>query len=460
MRGETKATGIGMTRGRIAFIDDEVALCTAAAEWLGVSGFTVQTYTDPVAALRAISVDAVDCVMTDMRMPGATGQDVLNHFRIADSDLPVVLLTGHGDVSLAVEAMRSGAYDFIEKPYDADHLIAVLDRAVEKRRLSSELRRLRQAAPTELDTRLVGTSAPMAQLRRSIAQLADVDVDILINGETGSGKEVVARALHDFGHRSKGPFVAINCAAIPESIFESELFGHEKGAFTGAASSRIGKLEFARGGTVFLDEIESMPLALQAKVLRAIQEREIEPLGSNVIRPLDIRFLAASKADLKAESEAGRFRADLYFRLATVDLDIPPLRDRREDILLLHALFSNAAAQRFNISPPVASKSLLQKLQGDHWPGNVRELKAAAERFVLGLANTSGPVPAEATELILSERVARFEAEVIIETLQECGGSTAEAATRLGLPRRTLNEKIAKYGLRAETGGNPPAPAG
>lgn len=442
-----------MTRGRIAFIDDEAQLCEAAAEWLGVSGFDVKTFTDPVKAMQAINGNAFDCVVTDMRMPGASGQDVLRHFSGTDSDMPVVLLTGHGDVGMAVDAMRGGAHDFIEKPYDADHLIAVLDRAVERRRMGEELRKLREATGAELDTRLVGISAPMVQLRRSIAQLADIDVDILLNGETGVGKEVVARALHDFGHRSKGPFVAINCAAVPESVFESELFGHEKGAFTGAAGNRIGKLEFARGGTVFLDEIESMPLALQAKVLRAIQERSVEPLGSNIPRDLDVRFIAATKVDLKAEIDAGRFRADLYFRLATVELAIPPLRDRREDIPLLHALFAGSAAQRFNMSLPVMPQSLLQSLLAGSWPGNVRELKAVAERFVLGLGNTKIATEKQGS---LTERVAQFEAETIAEALRECGGSSAEAAVRLAVPRRTLNEKIAKYGLRAETSGNPP----
>jgi two-component system C4-dicarboxylate transport response regulator DctD len=442
-----------MTRGRIAFIDDEAQLCEAAAEWLGVSGFDVKTFTDPVKAMQAINGNAFDCVVTDMRMPGASGQDVLRHFSGTDSDMLVVLLTGHGDVGMAVDAMRGGAHDFIEKPYDADHLIAVLDRAVERRRMGEELRKLREATGAELDTRLVGISAPMVQLRRSIAQLADIDVDILLNGETGVGKEVVARALHDFGHRSKGQFVAINCAAVPESVFESELFGHEKGAFTGAAGNRIGKLEFARGGTVFLDEIESMPLALQAKVLRAIQERSVEPLGSNIPRDLDVRFIAATKVDLKAEIDAGRFRADLYFRLATVELAIPPLRDRREDIPLLHALFAGSAAQRFNMSLPVMPQSLLQSLLAGSWPGNVRELKAVAERFVLGLGNTKIATEKQGS---LTERVAQFEAETIAEALRECGGSSAEAAVRLAVPRRTLNEKIAKYGLRAETSGNPP----
>ncbi len=444
-----------MSRGAIAFIDDEPRLCEAAAEWLGVSGFAVTTYVDPLAAIASIGVEAYDCIITDMCMTVATGLDVLNHIRAADPDLPVVLLTGHGDVAIAVDAMREGAHDFIEKPYDADHLVAVLDRAVERRRLGRELRRLHAAtgAVANLETRLVGISPGIATLRRSIRQLADVDVDILINGETGTGKEIVARALHDFGARAKGNFVAINCAAIPESIFESEIFGHGKGAFTGAVSERIGKFEFARGGTVFLDEIESMPPALQAKLLRAIQERAVEPLGSNRPRPIDVRFLAASKADLKAESEAGRFRADLYFRLSTVELEIAPLRERREDIPLLYALFAGEAAKRFNLSQPSIDGRRFRALQAQEWPGNVRELKAAAERGVLGLDRIGvapRPQAGQTDAVTLPERVARFEAEAIAEALRQTGGSTAEAAARLGLPRRTLNEKISRYGLRED----------
>jgi two-component system C4-dicarboxylate transport response regulator DctD len=313
------------------------------------------------------------------------------------------------------------------------------------------VQRLRQVAGgDELDRRLVGLSPAMAGLRRSILHLADIDVDVLITGETGTGKEVVARALHDFGGRAKGQFVAINCAAIPESVFESEVFGHAKGAFTGAAGDRVGKFEFAKCGTVFLDEIESMPLALQAKVLRVIQERAVEPLGTNALRPIDVRFVAATKIDLKAESETGRFRPDLYFRLSTVELHIPPLRERREDIPLLHALFAAAAARRFNLDEPPADMAALDALTAGNWPGNVRELKAVAERAVLGLARGEPLGQQGGKHASLAERVARFEAEAILQVLRESNGSTAEAAERLGLPRRTLNEKIARYGLRPQ----------
>lgn len=436
-----------MTRGRIAFIDDEKQLCEAAEDWLSVSGFTVATYQNPAQAMREIDPHAFDCVVSDLRMPGASGFDVLTHFRAADRDLPVILLTGHGDVPVAVRAIQTGAYDFIEKPYDADMLVTVLDRAVERRRLRIEIDRLHDGAGApSIEDRLIGISPAIVALRSSVAQLASINVDILITGQTGTGKEVLARALHEFGARSAGNFVAINCAAVPESIFESEIFGHEKGAFSGAVAERAGKFEYGQGGTVFLDEIESMPLALQAKVLRAIQERTVVRLGSNRERPIDVRFIAATKTDLRRESEAGRFRSDLYYRLATVELALPPLAERREDIPLLYGVFARAAAERFGMALPPDMD--LAGLGDQPWPGNVRELKSAAERAVLGLASPASPRRSRGQAGTLPDRVARFEAEAIAQTLRMTNGSTAEAAEQLGLPRRTLNEKIARYGLR------------
>tara|TARA_R110002124_G_scaffold1797_17_gene11600 strand:- start:60652 stop:61977 length:1326 start_codon:yes stop_codon:yes gene_type:complete len=437
-----------MSRGQILFIDDEPRLCEAAAEWLGVSGFAVETFTEPERALARLPQADFDCVVTDVRMPAMDGLAVLGQITQFDAELPVVLLTGHGDVPMAVQAMRAGAHDFLEKPYDADYLVAILDRAVEQRRLKRELRSLRNAVGSEpmLERRLVGISAPIVALRRQVQQLADIDVDVLITGETGAGKEVVARALHETGRRSRGNFVAINCAAIPEALFESEIFGHERGAFSGAAQTRIGKFEFANGGTVFLDEIESMPLALQAKVLRAIQERVVERLGSNRQIGIDVRFIAATKTDLAVDSAAGRFRADLYYRLSTVELTVPPLRERREDVPLLFQLFVADAARRFGIPAPAINPRDTDRLQVQHWPGNVRELKAIADRAALGIVKNARKAGTETSSL--SERVARFEAEVIAEALLESGGVTTDAADRLGLPRRTLNEKILRYGLR------------
>jgi two-component system C4-dicarboxylate transport response regulator DctD len=442
-----------MSRGRILFVDDETQLRESASEWLSLSGFTVEAAADAGSALRLLRGSEFEALVTDIRMPGTDGMTLMRAAREADPSLPVILLTGHGDVALAVEAMRGGAHDFLEKPYDADHLVAVIDRAVAARRLDAEVEHLRarQGAEAGLEERLIGNTAAIADLRGRLAQLAEIDVDVLVSGETGAGKEVAARALHDFGKRRTRPFVALNCAAIPESVFESELFGHEKGAFTGAGQRRVGRIEHAHRGTVFLDEIDSMPLALQAKLLRVIQERIVEPLGSNRQVPVDVRFVAATKLDLKAESDAGRFRSDLYFRLATVEIDIPPLRARRDDIPLLFRNFANEAARRHGLADRMPGAALLAELAAANWPGNVRELRAAAERYALGLppAGRAGIVGAEASGARLPDRVAAYEASLIRTALDEHGGNAQAASEALGVPRRTLSEKIARYELKA-----------
>ncbi|MEX0955239.1 MAG: sigma-54 dependent transcriptional regulator [Rhizobiaceae bacterium] len=441
-----------MNRGSVLLVDDERELRESAREWLSVVGFSASVAGGGEEALAMLAENPVDVLVTDVRMPGMDGIELLDAARLRDPLMPVVLLTGHGDVSLSVEAMRRGAHDFVEKPYDADHLVAVLDRAVRERRQARELDRLRgaSAGAAELESRLVGAAAPVAALRDSIRNLADIDVDVLVVGETGAGKEVVARALHDFGKRRDRPFVALNCAAIPESVFESEIFGHERGAFTGAIQKRIGRIEFARGGTVLLDEIESMPLSLQAKLLRVIQERIVEPVGSNRETPVDVRFIAATKADLHSESEAGRFRSDLYFRLATVTVPVPPLRERAGDIALLFRHFCAIAAERHGVPLPPVSPALLDVLAARGWPGNVRELKAAAERHVLGLPTVPELDHAmqPSGSASLPERVAAFEAELIGHALDAHDGNAQAASEALGIPRRTLSEKIARYGLR------------
>lgn len=441
-----------MSRGAVLFVDDEKELRESAAEYLSLMGFAATVAPGGAEALALFDDRLFDVLVTDVRMPGMDGFELLDTVRLRDARMPVVLLTGHGDVALSVDAMRRGAHDFLEKPYNAEHLVAVLDRAVAERRMSGELERLRSSAGGDLDLRLIGTTQTMSALRGKVRQLADIDVDVLIEGETGAGKEVVARALHDFGKRRERPFVAINCAAIPETVFESEIFGHERGAFTGAIQKRIGRIEFARGGTVLLDEIESMPLALQAKLLRVIQERAVEPVGSNKLSPVDVRFVAATKADLKADSEAGRFRSDLYFRLATVSLQIPPLRSRAADIQLLFRHFCAAAAERHSVALRPAAPALLDALRAARWPGNVRELKAAAERHVLGLP-AMPELGAEGTDLgdtPLPERVAAFEAELIRQALEAHDGNAMAASEALGIPRRTLNEKMVRYRLRRD----------
>lgn len=441
-----------MTRGSVLFVDDEKPLRESASEWLSVVGFAARTAASAGEALAMLGEERFDVLVTDVRMPSMDGLSLLDAAREADPRLPVVLLTGHGDVALAVDAMRRGAHDFLEKPYDADHLVVVLDRAVKERRLSLELDRLRRESGdcADLERRLIGNAPAIAGLRERIRQIADIDVDVLVYGETGTGKEVVARALHDCGKRAGRPFVALNCAAIPEQIFESEVFGHERGAFTGAVQKRVGRIEHADGGTVFLDEIESMPAGLQAKLLRIIQERVVEPVGSNRQVPVDVRFIAATKANLKAESDAGRFRSDLYFRLSTVILSIPPLRARGEDAALLFRHFEAVAAERHRVEAPPIGAALAAALAAERWPGNVRELKAAAERHVLGLPLTLDPdstLPEDAAAP-LPDRVAAYEALLIREALEIHDGNIQSASDALRVPRRTLSEKIARLGVR------------
>ncbi len=442
-----------MNRGKVLFVDDEARLRESASEWLAVVGFDATAAATANEALGLLSEGGFEALVTDVRMPRMDGLQLLDAALAADPQLPVVLLTGHGDVSLAVEAMRRGAHDFLEKPYDADHLVAVLDRAVKERRLGRELLHLRQASANsdDLAVRLAGSTPAIVALRERILQLADIDIDVLIQGETGTGKEVVARALHDFGSRRDRPFVALNCAAVPESVFESEIFGHERGAFTGAVQKRVGRLEHAQGGTIFLDEIESMPPSLQAKLLRVIQERVVEPIGSNRQVALDVRFVAATKTDLKAEGEAGRFRPDLYFRLATVTMDIPPLNARSADIALLFHHFCAEAARRHRVADVPVPLALADALRAADWPGNVRELKSAAERHVLGLPPlahlSAGTAPGGETQP-LPQRLAAYEAMLIADALDAHGGNILAASAALGIPRRTLSEKIARLGIQ------------
>lgn len=442
--------------GSVLVVDDEEIVRNSVRQWLELGGFSVRVASGADEALRLLSEGKPDVVLSDFRMPQVSGLELMRAVLGADPDIPVVLLTAHGDVPLAVAAMREGAYDFLQKPYDPEHLSAVITRAVERRRLKLQLDRLtdRIAASDAIEARLVGVSKPMAALRQSVLELAAHDRDVIITGETGTGKEVVARALHDFGPRAKAPFVAVNCAAIPAELFESELFGHEAGAFTGARAARIGKFEHASGGTLLLDEIESMPLPFQAKILRALQERTIERVGSNKLVPVDVRVIAAAKGDLAAESRDGRFRSDLYFRLAAAELSLPPLRARGNDVLLLFEHFAASAAHGAGRTMPPLRPDDLDALLAHVWPGNVRELKNVAERYALGLAATGRSVAeilrrgeAEVPHRTLADRVAAHERALIEAALRAHDWSIVAVTEELGIPRRTLNEKMAKYSL-------------
>jgi two-component system C4-dicarboxylate transport response regulator DctD len=434
----------------VIVVDDEAPIREAVEQWLTLSGFKVQVFSRAEACLEQLPDAFPGVILSDVRMPGMDGLQLLAQLQTRDRDLPVILLTGHGDVPMAVDAMRDGAYDFLEKPFTPERLLGSLRRALEKRALVLDNRTLHEQADhrSRLDATLLGMSPTMQTLRRQVLDLSPLPVNVLIRGETGSGKEMVARCLHDFGPRADKPFVAVNCAAIPEPLFEAELFGHETGAFTGAQGKRVGKLEFAHGGTVFLDEIESMPLAQQVKLLRVIQERRIERLGSNQSIEIDVRIIAATKPDLLDEARAGRFREDLAYRLNIAELRLPPLRDRREDIPMLFSHFSRLAAQRLARSAPVLSAAQLSHLLSHDWPGNVRELANAAERQVLGLDNPAIETPPIGHSLVAQQEA--FEAHCIRSALRRHRGDIKAVMNELQLPRRTLNEKMQRHGLMRE----------
>ena len=434
----------------VMVVDDEASIRDAVEQWLGLSGFAVQCFARAQACLEQLPRNFPGVILSDVRMPGMSGLELLEQVRALDPDLPLILLTGHGDVPMAVEAMRDGAYDFLEKPFSPETLLASLRRALDKRALVLENRSLHTQADhrARLDARLLGVSQSMQTLRRQVLDLAALPVNVLIRGETGSGKELIARCLHDFGPRADNPFVALNCAAIPEHLFEAELFGHESGAFTGAQGKRIGKLEYADGGTLFLDEIESMPLAQQVKLLRVLQEHKLERLGANQSISVDLRIITATKPDLLDEARAGRFRQDLAYRLNIAELRLPPLRERREDIPLLYEHFLHAAAQRLGRNAAPSSGAQLSRLLSHDWPGNVRELANVAERQVLGLQAPAEDEPQPNQSL--AARQEAFEAQCLRAALTRHHGDIKAVLAELQLPRRTFNEKMQRHGLTRE----------
>lgn len=436
-----------MAEPTVFLVEDDAAVRKGCEQALSIADIAVRGFGDAESLLAALPGGNPSMVVTDVRLPGRDGMAILREVRRFDRDLPVLLMTGHGDVAMAVEAMREGAFDFIEKPFPSERLIASVKSALEKRALIAENRQLRERVGASA---IIGQSPAMQRIRQLVTTLAPTGVDILINGETGAGKEVVARAIHEASGR-RGAFVAINCGALPESVFESELFGHEAGAFTGAGKRRIGRIENANGGTLFLDEIESMPLNLQVKLLRVLQERSVERLGSNAAIPVDCRLVAASKADLKALSDAGQFRADLYYRLNVVSLDLPPLRERRDDVPLLMAHFLQEAATRFQRPPAAWTPADLVRWSAHDWPGNVRELKNVAERWALGLPDALAASEASAPSgASLADQVDAAERRIIENALSASEGNVARAAELLQTPKKTLYDKLVRLGISPE----------
>ena len=435
---------------KILFVDDEEPIRNAVEQTFDLSDLQVRCISDAREALRHISRDFEGIVITDVRMPEMDGQVFLQEILKIDFELPVILVTGHGDVKMAVDAMGAGAYDFIEKPFASDHLVQVARRALEKRAMTLENRELRSAVTKrdKLETMITGRTKVIEDLRKKARAVAATDADILVTGDTGTGKEVVARAIHALSDRADRPFVAITCGAIPSDMIESELFGHEAGAFPGALRPRFGKFEHARRGTIYLDEIETMPDDLQLRLLRVVQEGTITRLGSNDPIELNARFIASTKVNLADEVRAGRFREDLYYILNVVHLDVPSLAERREDIPRLFTQLANEAARRYRRDFVDIPQSLMAEITQADWPGNVRELRNTADRFVMGLDTYEETSPNETGSL--SERVAAYEKQVIMAELSSRGGGLKGTYEALRISRKSLYEKMQRYGLKRE----------
>lgn len=437
---------------KVLVVDDDSDVLLGCEQALQLGGFSTLGAESAEEAIRLIRAELPGMIISDIRLPGRDGLAMMREVLALDADLPVVLITGHGDVSLAVQAMRAGAYDFVEKPFPPEYLVDVARRGLEKRALTLEVRDLRHQLQdkSRIGSHIIGNAIAIEEIRRMILDLADTNVSLLINGETGTGKELVARSLHENSARRGGNFVAINCGGLPETLVESELFGHEAGAFTGATKRRIGKIEHANGGTLFLDEIESMPLQLQIKLLRVLQERTLERLGSNTSIPVDCRVVAATKEDLAEMARQGRFREDLYYRLNVASVNLPPLRERREDIPVLFAHFVRQCCVTHGRPAPEIPAAKLQQLLAYAWPGNVRELRNVADRCVLGIEMGFPPFSDRREAVSLHQAVEAFERAMIAEALRNNANSLSVAAAALQIPKTTLHDKMKKFGL----GGN------
>ena len=439
---------------KVLVIEDQSGFRESLELVLQLAEFEVESFANAEDAMARLQQAEPDAVLTDLQLPGMDGVEVIKRCGELDAELPVVMMTAHGNVPTAVQAMQYGAYDFIEKPFSNERLVSTLRRAGEKRRLVMENRSLRASLSeaSGMSSTLCGESATMQRLRGTILRIAPTPADVLVSGETGTGKELVAHLIHTFSKRS-GNFVAVNCGAIPETLFESELFGHEAGAFTGAQKQRIGKIEHAQNGTLFLDEIDSLPFAMQAKLLRVLQEREVERIGSNKVVAVNLRVVAATNNDIKALVEQGKFRADLFYRLNVVALQLPPLRERLEDIPLLFQNFLELALIRFEAPPIQPSREVRERLLSHSWPGNVRELKNAAERTALGLPLIEGEPEPDAAQgaRSLKDSVAAIERVLLVSALRSSRGDLQAVCAELDVTLSSLYRKLSTHGLEAES---------
>ncbi|PIU45475.1 MAG: Fis family transcriptional regulator [Ignavibacteriales bacterium CG07_land_8_20_14_0_80_59_12] len=452
-----------MAKRTVLVVDDDESIRSSIKMILEYEGYATLLAPDGLTALRDVDPASVDTVLLDVKMPAIDGIEVLERLRARDSDLPIIMISGHGMIETAVEATKKGAFDFLEKPLDRDRLLLVIRNAVEQRSLLKEFRKVREAS--ERGDRILGESPAIRNIHEMIKRAGPTDARMLISGENGTGKELVARALHRASQRAKGPFVEVNCAAIPKDLIESELFGHEKGAFTGAASQYIGKFEQADGGTIFLDEVGDMSLEAQAKVLRVLEEGKVERVGGRGLIQVDVRLLAATNKDLPKMIEEGTFREDFYHRLNVIPIQVPPLRERKEDIRILGEHFIREVCERNGMPMKSLSSGAFLALERREWRGNVRELRNVIER--LAIMTPRATIDAPDVEALVTSTHGEFEDVLHTSTTFQDFKERSEAAfikyqldlhkwnisrtaEALGIQRSHLYTKMKRYGLMKE----------
>ncbi len=447
---------------KILLIEDDPAMRLGMSHFLSSTGFVVKECDNGDRAIEILKEHDFDIVITDLKLPGKDGLLILKEVKSRYPDTGVIIITAFAEVKTAVQAIKDGAFDYIAKPFSNEELLLVIERFLNFRRLEKEVIRLRESIKETTYERLIGVSPAMKEIFDRIEAIACTDVPVLIQGESGTGKELVANAIHNRSHRKGGPYIKINCAAIPETLFESELFGHERGAFTGATDTKKGRFELASGGTIFFDEIGDMPLQLQAKLLRVLEDSTITRLGGREPIRIDVRCIYATGKNLKELIKEGKFREDLYYRINVVPIYIPPLRERKEDIPHLIEHFIEYFQKKYSKSGLKVSPAAYEALLSYQYPGNVRELKHAIERAVLlsmnGLIDIKN-LPEEfipdskiedkclSTKLSLQQCLSSFEKKLIMNTLRETGGRRIEAAKRLGISRKVLWKKLKEYGI-------------
>lgn len=442
---------------KILLADDDSSVRRVLQFKLEKKGFKVDTAADGLQALEALKSAPFDLLLSDIRMPKIDGIELLNEAKSVQPNIKVILITAHATVNQAVQAVKLGAFDYITKPFEDEELFVAIEKALQFEKLESENKKLRgKLKRVESDRKLIGASKPFRQLKSMIHKIADTDATILITGESGTGKEVVARTIHQESGRAEQEFIAVNCAAIPKDLIESELFGHVRGAFTGAVRDKKGKFELADEGTLLLDEISELAIDLQAKLLRVLQENVIEPVGAEIRKPIDVRLLAASNIDLQARVRSGGFREDLFYRLNVVPLTVPNLRERREDIPLLAREFVRKNSDQDEIS---LEPKLIDKLIEHNWPGNVRELENLIARMVIlrrGDKLTLKDLPDDFGQFDPREKgdgdknhvtLEEAERDLILEALEKTGGNKTKAAKRLDIPRHVLIYRLKKLGI-------------